>query len=101
MRDEVTRQAAAERQARHRAKVKQADKDLKFLLEFIGRRHLEDLDAAVLELADTTDRDYNTVLDIQRVTSRQHKGRGPNTQQLVSDLADTIRKHDERGAQRE
>ena len=102
MRDEDTRAAARERQARHRARERQHVDDLRFVLEFVARRHIEDLEAAVLELADTTDRDPNQVFPLKRDSrprdserqnrqDREEQAGVSDIRQLVGALADAIR----------
>lgn len=96
MRSEATRAAARERQRRKRASDQQFLDDLLFVLEFVGRRHIEDLEHAVQTLAAATDRDVNAVFPIKRVSHVSAKGERPS-RRIVSDLAADIRSHEMRG----
>jgi hypothetical protein len=72
---EAQRALARERQARKRERDRRFIEDLRAVLYFLAVRHPVDLEAAVQQLADETDRDPNTVFPMKR-DSRPRKGRG-------------------------
>jgi hypothetical protein len=72
---EGQRALARERQARKRERDRRYLEDLRTVCFFLATRHPEDLERAVLQLAEASDRDPNQVFPLQR-DSRSHQGRG-------------------------